>query len=77
VRKPIVQLIRFADRIPFDLQQFRTIVIDTTNIYTLVPRLDTYRTEIASQIRVALESPAEAGNPLTAFFPGFWGALPR
>lgn len=77
VRKPIVQLIRQADRIPFDLQQFRTIVIDTTNIYSLVPRLDTYRTEVASQIRVALDSPAETGNPLTAFYPGFWDALPR
>lgn len=40
VRRPIVQLIRVADRIPFDLQPFRTIVVDTTSIYTLVPQLE-------------------------------------
>jgi hypothetical protein len=31
-RKPIVQLIRTIDPIPFDLDQFRTIRIDTTDI---------------------------------------------
>jgi hypothetical protein len=47
-RLPVVQLVRTADRIPFDLSQTRTIRIDTTDIYSLVPRLDTYRSEIAS-----------------------------
>jgi hypothetical protein len=76
VRKPIVQLIRASDRIPFDLQPFRTIVIDTTSIYTLVPKLETYRAEIASQIRLALEDSQQAENPLSAFYPGFWSAVP-
>jgi hypothetical protein len=38
VRKPIVQISRTADRLPFDIGQFRTIVVDTTDIYSLVPR---------------------------------------
>jgi hypothetical protein len=75
VRKPIVQLIRVGDRIPFDLSQFRTVVIDNTDIYTLVPQLETYRTEIANQIRMALESTSEGDNPITAFYPDFWKAM--
>jgi hypothetical protein len=70
-RRPIVQVIRFADRIPFDLDQFRTIQIDTTDIYSLVPQLETYRSEIATQVRRALEE-SDVENPLTAFFPEFW-----
>ncbi|WP_433117249.1 hypothetical protein [Micromonospora sp. CA-246542] len=72
VRKPIVQLSRIADRLPFDVREFRTVQIDTTSIYTLVPRLDTYRSEIASQIRMTMESNDQGENPLTIFYPGFW-----
>jgi hypothetical protein len=75
VAKPIVQLIRTADPIPFDLQQFRTIKIDTTNIYTLVPQLETYKVEIASQIRTALDRSSQAQNPLSLFYPRFWSEL--
>ena len=64
-RKPIVQIKRAVDSIPFDLQQFRTISIDTTNIYSLVPKLETYKSEIATQIRSALENPDSVDNPLT------------
>ena len=77
VRRPIVQIIRSTDRVPFDLQPFRTIIIDNSSIYTLVPKLDTYRAEIAAQIRMAMESPAgDSDNPLSAFYPGFWNAMP-
>jgi hypothetical protein len=71
-RKPVVQLIRAVDRIPFDLDQFRTIVIDTTDIYSLVPQIETYRSEIANQVRRALEGTGDVENPLTVFFPTFW-----
>ena len=30
------------------------VVIDTTDIYALVPKLETYRSEIATQVRGAL-----------------------
>ncbi len=45
---PTIHLIRKCDSIPFDLNNFRTITIDTSSIYTLVPQLETYRTSIAS-----------------------------
>ena len=72
-RLPVVQLIRSSDQIPFDLEQFRTVQIDTTSIYTLVPQLETYRAEIASHIRRALGDGSDVENPLTAFYPAFWG----
>jgi hypothetical protein len=53
---PTVQIIRMADKMPFDLQQCRTIQIDTTDIYALVPKLDVYKAEIATQVRGALET---------------------
>ena len=71
LRLPVVQLIRKLDRLPFDVNQTRTLVFDTSDIYTLVPKLQTYRAEIASQARKALEDPESVGNPITVFYPDF------
>ena len=71
-RLPVVQIIRRADRIPFDTNQVRTVVIDTTDIYALVPKIATYQAEIAAQARAAIENPENAGNPISIFFPAFW-----
>lgn len=70
-RLPVVQIIRTMDRVPFDVQQIRTIKIDTSDIYSLVPKIDTYRSEIASQVRRALEDPDSVDNPITTFYPEF------
>lgn len=74
-RLPVVQIIRAADRIPFDLSQTRTIKIDTTDIYSLVPRLEIYKSEIASQVRRALEDPDSVDNPISTFYPTFKASL--
>ena len=66
-RKPIVQIKRHIDFIPFDIQQVRTISIDTTDIYTLVPKIEVYKSEIANQIRAALENPEMVDNPLSHY----------
>jgi hypothetical protein len=71
MRLPTVQIIRSQDRIPFDVHQARTIRIDCTDIYTLVPKIDTYRAEIANQVRRALEDPDATDNPITTFYPAF------
>lgn len=68
-RMPTVQIIRKADRIPFDLDQFRTIQVDTSNIYTLVPNLQTYKAEIATQVRMSLVDPDSADNPVSTYYP--------
>jgi hypothetical protein len=68
-RLPTVQIIRKSDKIPFDLDQFRTIQIDTASIYTMVPNLQTYRAEIATQVRMALKDPDSADNPVSTYYP--------
>ena len=68
-RLPTVQIIRKADRIPFDLNQTRTITIDTTDIYSLVPKIETYRSEIANQVRQVLNDPDAVDNPIVTVFP--------
>ncbi len=68
-RLPTVQIIRKADKIPFDVNQTRTIVLDTTDIYSLVPRIETYKSQIASQARQALTDPDAVDNPVTVVFP--------
>jgi hypothetical protein len=65
---PTVQIIRACDQVPFDVGQMRTVRIDTSSIYTLVPQLEVYRAEIANQVRRALESSEVADNPFTAFY---------
>jgi hypothetical protein len=40
MRKPVVQITRKSEHIPFDVNTVRTIVIDTASIYSLVPKLD-------------------------------------
>jgi hypothetical protein len=68
-RLPTVQVIRKVDRIPFDLDQFRTIQIDTSSIYTLVPNLQSYKAEIANQVRTAIKDPDSVDNPLSTYYP--------
>jgi hypothetical protein len=68
-RLPTVQIIRQVDKIPFDLDQFRTIQIDTTNIFTMIPNLQIYKAEIATQVRTALKDPDSTDNPVTTYYP--------
>jgi hypothetical protein len=75
-RLPTVHIIRGAEAIPFDLEQFRTIQIDTTSIYTLVPQLETHKSEIANQVRRVLSDPDAVDNPVTTFFPGLTVSIP-
>jgi hypothetical protein len=71
VRLPIVQIIRTGDRLPFDVHQMRTVVIDNRDIYSLVPKIETYRAEIANQVRRALEAEAQVDTPISIYFPNF------
>jgi hypothetical protein len=68
-RLPTVQVIRYMDPIPFDLDQYRTIQIDTTDIYSLVPKLEVYKAEIATQVRAALANPDSVDNPVSTYYP--------
>lgn len=63
-RKPVVQLMRKADRIPFDVNQVRTIIIDNTDIYSFAPKIEFYRSEIANQVRRAIDDPESVDSPV-------------
>jgi hypothetical protein len=71
-RLPTVQIIRKCDHLPFDINQVRSLIIDTSDIYTLVPRIPTYRSELAMLARKAIEDPESVGNPISVFFPAFF-----
>jgi hypothetical protein len=68
-RLPTIQIVRKGDKIPFDIGNFRTIILDCSDIYTLVPKLETYKSEIASQVRSVLEDPNAVENPVTSVYP--------
>lgn len=70
-RLPVVQIIRSGDKIPFDINQMRTVQIDTTSIYSLLPRVPAYQTEIAAHVRRALDDPDASDNPVSTYFPDF------
>lgn len=75
VRKPLVQIARTADKLPFDVGQFRTVVLDMTDIYTLVPQLELHRAEITRQCRAAIADGPTADSPLSRFYPSFWDEI--
>lgn len=71
---PIVHIIRKTDQIPFDVSQSRCIIVDNTDIYSFVPKIQIYQAEIATQARKAIEDPEHRGNPITVFYPDFWSS---
>ncbi|MBZ5591370.1 MAG: hypothetical protein LAP39_03975 [Acidobacteriia bacterium] len=68
-RLPTVQVKREVDNIPFDVNQYRTIPIETRDPYTLVPKLQTYTAQVANQVRRALEDSESGDNPISLYYP--------
>lgn len=69
MKLPVVQIIRASEKVPFDMNQMRTIPIDTSDIYALVPKIDSYRAEIANQVRRALDPDGVIDTPISTYFP--------
>ena len=65
--RPSIHLIRSCDKIPFDIGNFRTITMDLTDIYSFVPQMETYKSQISSQLRSLLEANGEADNPISSY----------
>jgi hypothetical protein len=68
-RQPTVQVIRASENIPFDIDQYRTVKIDTSDVYGLLPKLQTYISEIANQVRMALKDPDSVDSPVSIYYP--------
>ena len=69
LKKPVVQISRISDKVPFDISQMRTVLIDNTDIYSLLPKLELYKSEIAAQTRKALEESDSTDNPISIYYP--------
>lgn len=65
--KPTVLVCRSGDTLPFDISDLRTIRVDTTDIHSFVTQMETWRAELTSMARRALDDPTGSANPLTAF----------
>lgn len=79
-RRPAIQIIRKSDRIPFDVSQGRTIKIDTSDVYTVVDRLESAKRELAEHIKhIMTNNQEESGdeNPVNVYLPGLKVVLPK
>ncbi|MDR3622604.1 MAG: hypothetical protein P4L85_24850 [Paludisphaera borealis] len=69
---PSVQLIRKEDRIPFDVAQGRTIMVDTTDRYSITDRLASAQRELSQHLKHIMSSDhSEPGedNPVHLYLP--------
>jgi hypothetical protein len=69
LRKPTVQLMRKIDRIPFDVSQNRTVIIDEEDKYDLIAKMPTFISDLRAQVRQALDNPEAVDNPISIFIP--------
>lgn len=71
-KRATIQVIRKGDRIPFDVSQGRTIVVDTSDVYTVMDRFESARRELCEHIRHALDAKSDAAddNPVNVYLPG-------
>ncbi len=79
-RQPTIQIIRKGDRIPFDVSQGRTISIDTSDVYTVMDRLQSARRELAEYAKAILSSKPSDQNeasPVDVYLPGLKVQLPN
>jgi hypothetical protein len=69
---PTVQLIRKGDKIPFDVAQGRTIVVGTSDIYSIVDRLASAQRELGQHVghimSATTKEPGEE-NPVHLYLP--------
>ncbi len=77
---PTIQIIRKGDKIPFDVAQGRTIVIDVSDIYTLMDRMESAKNELIEHIKNYL-NPSDNNrgedNPISIYLPGLQVKLPK
>lgn len=70
LKLPSVQIIRKGDRIPFDVQQARTIIIDTSDPYTIMDRVASAKAELAEHVKALMSGSAKSEeSPITMYLP--------
>ncbi len=65
-----IQIIRKGDKIPFDIQQSRTIIIDTSDPYTIMDRLVSAKAELSEHVKAILDEKGKhEDSPITMYLP--------
>lgn len=67
---PSIQLIRKGDKIPFDVSQGRTIIIDTSDPYTIMDRIASAKAELHEHVKALLSGAKnQEESPITMYLP--------
>ena len=77
---PSIQIIRKGDKIPFDVSQGRTIVIDTSDVYTLIDRMESAKKELSEYVKAITENlrtEVSDDNPIRVYIPGVKVVIPK
>lgn len=73
-----IQIIRKGDKIPFDVSQGRTIMIDTSDPYTIMDRFDAARKELKEHVSAVMKgTEKQEDNPIHLFLPGLKVTIPN
>jgi hypothetical protein len=73
-----IQIIRKGDPIPFDVSQGRTIIIDTSDPYTIMDRIEAARKELREHLTSIIKgTAAQEDNPINLFLPGIKVTIPK
>lgn len=71
LKLPSIQIVRKGDKIPFDIQQGRTIIIDTSDPYTIMDRIASAKADLAEHVKALLSSTGkQEESPITMYLPG-------
>jgi hypothetical protein len=68
LKLPSIQIVRKGDKIPFDIQQGRTIIIDTSDPYTIMDRMVSAKAELSEHVKSLLSSTGkQEESPITMY----------
>ncbi|MPZ17346.1 MAG: hypothetical protein GEV06_05470 [Luteitalea sp.] len=75
---PTIQVIRKGDKIPFDVSQGRTIIVDTSDPYTIMDRFEAGRSELREHVAAITKgTDKQDDNPIDLFLPGLKVTIPK
>ncbi len=74
-----IQIIRKGDKLPFDVSQGRTIVIDTSDVYTLLDRIESAKKELDEYVRTIVTNTNSIvdDNPIKIYLPDIKIVMPK
>jgi hypothetical protein len=75
---PMIQIIRKGDKIPFDVSQGRTIIIDCADPYTIMDHFTSARRELEEHVQnIMQENVKQEDEPMNMYLPGLEVRIPK